>query len=176
MRLAFCFKTQAVNTSPGQYSITLYGEKLQGLTCLAHSSEKEVLHLMFSSLVILQESNLQFLTVLSNLCTLLPPLCGCFSALHPKLFSLTPRIASKERSIGSPFVFVSMSPHACCATPLNIGVLHEITDGVECDLDYCDYRWLLFSCELAWICLCEMNSQWLVYIYSYLGHRLTLGS
>jgi len=57
-----------------------------------------------------------------------------------------------------------MSPYPCCAAPLDIGVLHEVTGGVELDLDYGDYRWLLFPCELAWISLREMNSQWLVYI------------
>lgn len=129
---------------------------------------------MFRSSVILQEFHLQFLTVLPNLCTFHVHTATLRSL--PKTVLFAPRAASQEPSIGSPFVFASMSPYPCCATPLNIGVLHEITDGVECDLEYCDYRWLLFSCELAWICLCEMNSQWLVYIYSYLGHRLTLGS
>lgn len=164
--VALCFKRQAVNT--GKYSIILYGEKLQELSCLAHSSEKKVLNLMFHSLVILQEFYLQLLTVPSNLCMLHLHTYSHLGVAAAPLFTQNCSLCLLELlekpNIGNPCVFVRVSPHPCGATPLGVGVLQEVTDGAECDQDRCCHSCLLFSCELAWICLCEMNSQWLVYI------------
>lgn len=122
---------------------------------LLGTSDKKVLSLMFSSLVILKEL-LQFLVVPANPSTQCLHTATSFAA--PLLFTqdyclclLNPHTASKESSIGSSFVFIS------CTTPSTV-VLYQVAGHVECDRDYCCYRWLLFSCELGWICLHEMNS------------------
>lgn len=91
--LFLCFKKIYINASLGKYSVILYSSRLQGLTCLAHSSEKKVFNLMFSSLAIVGIYRSSWLCCPSFVYSvrILPLPKGYFSTLHSWLLSLPPR-------------------------------------------------------------------------------------
>lgn len=133
---------------------------------------------MFGSLVVLQEFTVLD-CAMNPLCIhsiyILPLWCVCFSVLHPKLFSLPPRAASKEPGIGSPFVFANLSPHLCCAAP-----------GYQCALWgswWCSLGSRLLRSQMAFAFLWASPDLFVLnefsmtcLHYSYMGRRLTLGS
>lgn len=118
--LFLCFKKIYINASLGKYSVILYSSRLQGLTCLAHSSEKKVFNLMFSSLAIVGIYRSSWLCcpllyILSAYCHF--PRATSLLFIHDCCLSLLdPSTAIKEPCTGSCFVFIS-KPSPWCKHP-----------------------------------------------------------
>lgn len=86
-------KKKYINASLGKYSVFPYSSRLQGLTCLAHSSERKVLNLMLSSLAVvgIHHSSRLHCPAFVHSVHILPLPQGYSSTLHSWLLSLPPK-------------------------------------------------------------------------------------